>query len=83
MVVSNGHLRGDNDVQNDLISKIEPERKKGKWTDDGTKLGCCCDNCGITLDEYFTGDLSNITLCKVPNFCPNCGADMRGDKDDN
>lgn len=59
---------------------IEPERKKGKWIDDGTEFGCCCDSCGITLDEYFMGDLSNITLCKVLKFCPNCGADMRGEE---
>ena len=61
------------------LPTIESEQK-GKWIDDGTEFGCCCDSCGITLDEYFMGDLSNITLCKVLKFCPNCGADMRSEK---
>ena len=30
-----------------------------------------CDVCGFVFDEWIGGDLYN--------FCPNCGADMRGD----
>lgn len=69
----------------DLIENaptIEPERKKGKWIDDGTEFGCCCDSCGVTLDDYFMGDLSEVHLHKIPNYCPNCGADMRGEQDE-
>ena len=57
---------------------IEPERKKGKWIDDGTELGCCCSECGVTLDDYFYGALYEVRLGKMPKFCPNCGAEMRG-----
>ena len=55
---------------------IESERKKGKWKDDGTELGCCCSECGVTLDDYFYGALYEVRLGKMPNFCPNCGSKM-------
>ena len=43
-------------------------RKRGEWFDVGS-LSCRCSNCG----------------CKSPreySFCPNCGSDNRGGKDD-
>ena len=47
----------------------EPERKKGKWIDDGFVGQYCCSECDYySIDEY--------------NFCPNCGADMREDQHD-
>ena len=58
------------------------ERKTGKWIDDGTELGCQCPECGKTLDDYLNGNLESITLREMPNYCPNCGADMRGDSND-
>lgn len=57
----------------------EPERKKGKWiehhrTDLGEKLNHCieCSECKIwfSIDELLRR-----------SFCPNCGADMRGEQD--
>ena len=45
----------------------QPERQKGKWIDDGDPLTLICDQCGYRVARY------NNT-----NFCPNCGADMRG-----
>lgn len=42
------------------------ERKKGKWLNKGRKI--CCSECG------------RINFCK-PNFCDECGADMREEKD--
>ena len=55
------------------MDAAQPERKRGKWEIyvislfDG--VGCRCSECG------FEG---------VPNwdFCPNCGADMRGEQDE-
>lgn len=44
------------------------ERKKGRWLDKGRKI--CCSECGRSL------------FCAT-NFCPECGADMRGDGNDN
>ena len=60
------------------LPSAQPERKKGKWIDDGTELGFCCADCGITWDEYLEGDLIDVRMRRIPNFCPNCGADTRG-----
>lgn len=54
----------------------QPERKKGCWVgiDDEPCDVYECDQCGTTYDTVDnTWDL--------PYFCPNCGADMRGEKD--
>ena len=50
---------------------IEPERKKGEWIDlDYTEAWLYkCDQCGRRSDFK-------------DNYCPDCGADMRGDSDD-
>ena len=58
------------------LPSAQPERKKGQWMkeDRGHVEYCAvCDQCGfdwIWSDrEYF-------------KFCPNCGADMRGEQDE-
>lgn len=52
----------------------EPERKKGQWIselkDDGDSL-LRCSICNYPV-SYFWGRT---------NFCPECGADMRGDEE--
>jgi len=63
------------------LQSAEPERK-GKWIDDGTELGCCCSECRVTLDDYFYGALYEVRLGKMPNFCPNCGTEMREEHED-
>ena len=54
---------------------IEPERKKGKWINlknkKGTILALRCSVCGNSPKHAIRSD-----------FCPNCGADMRGEEDD-
>lgn len=52
------------------------ERPQGKWYKNGQSfidpnkfLSYCCSNCHSDLDEH---------IRIAPNFCPNCGADMRG-----
>ena len=60
---------------------IEPERKKGKWIpqDHNKTTGYettlvyyypKCSECGHTISDFSM------------NFCPYCGADMRGDDHD-
>ena len=47
------------------------ERKKGKWieiTDHETPIVCKCTECGWLTTHYDSF-----------SFCPNCGADMRGE----
>ena len=57
----------------ETIPSVTPERKKGKWINNIHDLPIC-DQCGYmtpydrVIDDYEYG-----------NFCPNCGADMRGD----
>ena len=58
------------------LPSAQPERKRGCWVgiDDEPCDVYECDQCGTTYDTVDnTWDL--------PYFCPNCGADMRGEKD--
>lgn len=60
----------------DAMPTIEPERKKGKWycSDDIYESGVC------SACKFDTGEL--YVACKRWfNFCPNCGADMRGEQE--
>lgn len=47
------------------------DRPKGEWLDTGDPLMRTCSNCGY-----------GVLIQNVNNFCPNCGADMRGDTND-
>ena len=52
----------------------EPERKRGRWIEHNPHkwgLGIIfeCSECGYEVD------------CYECNFCPHCGADMRGNRD--
>lgn len=56
------------------VPTIEPEREKGEWTYpyESTKTICVCSVCG---NQSGTGYSPH-------NFCPHCGADMRGEKNE-
>ena len=54
---------------------IELERKKGKWTFHKDGSGTCSE-CGITQKAVW--DMDNWQ-----NYCGHCGADMRGEQDEN
>ena len=47
------------------------ERKKGKWIK--REIGWKCSNCTLCTNDRGADSF---------NFCPNCGADMRGDRDE-
>ena len=49
------------------VLSAEPERKKGQWTDNND-----CPFCGC--QPWYAHDIHTLS------FCPNCGADMRGEK---
>lgn len=57
----------------DKIPTIEPERK-GKWIHENTLKYFFCSECG---EPSLTDDDRYIYSMDFPNFCPNCGADMR------
>lgn len=54
-------------------SRAEPKRKKGKWTGD------CCSCCGVSKYNYIKMVDDECEPFGTWNFCPHCGADMRGD----
>jgi len=59
------------------IPSVEPEQKKGKWIYDGVRGRfpvCKCSICG----HYENADWA---IMQGANFCPHCGADMRGKND--
>lgn len=57
------------------IPSAEPERKKGTWIKVGHwGRSYKCNQCGNFLDFYGV----NVGRGDA-NFCPNCGADMRGE----
>ena len=67
------------------LPSVQPERKKGRWERHNTYHGddtsgfidpdWRCSECGrqANVNEWFMYDLTD--------FCPNCGADMRGDNE--
>lgn len=63
---------------------VQPERKKGTWIQKSKPMEFStvwwyeCSECGDKppRDRYGNPDY-------LSNYCPNCGADMRGEKDGN
>ena len=55
------------------LPSAQHEPKRGKWVRDGHHIRC--DQCGMYMcDTDREGD-------RIPTeFCPNCGADMRGEQ---
>ena len=65
------------DIDEQPTINAEPERKNGEWIVEkdceGKTRTCICGLCGYKTDKY---------TWKNPNYCSNCGADMRGDSDE-
>lgn len=68
------------------LPSAQPERKKGRWKYETMRhimtgemrTVRICSECG---GGWFRYDLSDGVEEAEPNFCPNCGADMRGEKE--
>jgi rubrerythrin len=57
----------------ELLEPAQPERKTGKWIHQAKFGRIECDQCSSVYRNAFT----------PKNFCPNCGADMRGEDNGN
>lgn len=65
-----------------IKSLEQPERKKGCWIGgDGSYI---CSECNSSpIDFIDTMSVSFDAYVETPmNYCPHCGADMRGDRND-
>jgi hypothetical protein len=51
-------------------------REKGEWEIREDSYGNELMWCPFCHEEFYDGE--NDTVDHTPNFCPNCGADMRG-----
>lgn len=70
-------IQVDNDAEIDFL--LDQLRPKGTWIElpkayDSRELPCKCSLCGHIL--------SFMNYYPKSNFCPNCGADMRGGKNE-
>ena len=72
------YAKNQEDAIKDLVAELEKKEVHGKWIEDDDVYGTDyhCSNCHeYALAKYGTHDLVRS------NFCPNCGADMRGNND--
>lgn len=64
---------------------ITPERKRGKWMKAGTYHGeqiWQCSECHADFEIPTITDFSTFEAEPIWVYCPNCGADMRGEPND-
>jgi len=54
-----------------LMPSAEPERKKGKWIDKSGGIEDAWNYCSVCGEQAID----------LYDFCPNCGADMRGEEE--
>lgn len=57
-------------VSDAINSLPSAEQKTGEWTNAGGVLTVHCSNCKSEFHEL-----------EAMNYCPNCGADMRGEEE--
>lgn len=79
------HLfEGMAEAYDDLLKKMsesdtQDEKKQGKWIFKNGKYRCTA--CGEKAIYCFNGSLAITKTELLTHFCPNCGADMRGEEE--
>lgn len=72
-------------VEEALDMAIEAlERKHGEWLETSESIGweeVGCAECSVCGKTLVLGDYTMDDIKFNYNYCPNCGADMRGDND--
>ena len=59
------------------VPSAQPECKKAKWDFIGNQM-FECTNCEVVYTQNeFKHMRPSVAYPEFPNFCPNCGADMR------
>jgi hypothetical protein len=69
------------DYQFDVINRNLKERPKGEWDYEKVAFYGVCSNCGVAVTSNKAEMFLYEEMREFPhniNFCPNCGADMRG-----
>ena len=69
------------------LPPAEPERKKGRWEYETMRHLITGEMrtvriCSVCDGGWFRYDMSDGVEEAEPNYCPNCGADMRGEGND-
>ena len=77
-VEEKSYAMGYQDGVEDGLDEIRPQ---GKWEivdeEGGIIWKCVCTECRHDPQEYISGTEDRWLRKPLPNFCPNCGADMR------
>ena len=68
----------DLEARNSKQSTIEPERKTGRWIKLDIHAHLADHKCTACSQECYVPTCMGEPMY---NFCPNCGADMRGEQD--
>ena len=55
------------------------EVKHGEWEIKTDDYDCEYMKCSVCKEEFYPSDADTVDT--TPNYCPNCGADMRGETD--
>jgi hypothetical protein len=63
------------------LPTIQPERKKGEWLPDNNNAYEMRFVCSCCKESEVVPTIGFTKYKPLWDFCPNCGADMRGEKD--
>ncbi len=71
----------------ECLPSAQPERKKGRWEYETMRHLITGEMrtvriCSVCDGGWFRYDMSDGVEDAEPNYCPNCGADMRGEEDE-